>query len=348
MTWRDGLWTVVLVSVVGSLAAQELPPLPATSPVWTGFSRPEGLELVDPESGWQVAGAMTYGNTFLVSDGVLAAHQLFGGADAELGLNAWSAARSAEPDADLWALDTETVRWDLEAQRGLSDGWSVGFRATLLSHRGTGIDSLPRWWHDLIGVGDGGRNLVADGGSFSAVAGSAGGLAESGETTRFGPVTAWVGHRWGDAGRGHRISGAVAAATGSGGLAGDGWSVGVRWHGWQRWSRWSLSGGAGWTEHTGSLVGERSATATGHLWFGGAWHVGEQWALEGLVRGDQSPWRDLVDAGPGEATGEMAFGLRWDHSEDWRIQASFIEDVPGSGAAPDFAVAIRVTHRSGG
>jgi hypothetical protein len=344
---RRQWWLAALVLVGGQspVGAQELPPLPATSPVWADFSRPEGLELVDPGDGWQVAGVLSYGNTFLVSDAVLVAHQGLGGADEMLGLPAWDAARSAEPGAKLWSLDTESLRWDLEAQRGFGDAWSAGFRVTLLSRHGTGVDGLPRWWHDVIGVGDGGRDLVADGGSFVAVAGSGGSVEAAGDSTRSGPFTAWVGRSRGASRLGHRISVAVAAGVGGGGLAGDGWSLGLRWHAWRRWSTWSVSGGAGWTEHTGTLVGDTSAAATAHLWFGGAWRVGGAWSVEGLVRGDQSPWRDLLKTGPGEATAEMAFGLRWDPADAWRVQVSFIEDMPGSGAAPDFAVAFRVTRR---
>ncbi|MDO3379672.1 DUF3187 family protein [Geoalkalibacter halelectricus] len=58
-------------------------------------------------------------------------------------------------------FDGETYRMILALRRGLASGWEAGIDLSLVGHHGGGLDRLIERWHDLLGVGKGGRHRRA-------------------------------------------------------------------------------------------------------------------------------------------------------------------------------------------
>jgi len=352
---RSRRWTVrrrrrrapALAAATAALAAlavasaAEPPPLLATHPLAVAGARPAGLELLAPDrERWTLSLTLAYGNSFAVDEDVHRAHLDVDGPGRPLSDDALAvaAARGAR-----YAIDAETVVTALEATGPVGRRLYAGVRLPWWRIGGTAVDPLPRRWHELLGIGDGGRDLYPDGETVVWMPGSDRALSLSDPVSGMGDVAAWLGRTF-PAGRlEHRIWLAATAPTGSHPLLdGDGLRLGLRWA--TAWSgrRWSLSGGLGVTGGSGDTVLGGPRRTTGHGWLAAGLEVGDRLRLDGLVRVDGSPYSDLHGPPADQVTAELAVGATVRLGPRHRLQLALGEDRPVRGFVPDFSVQVRL------
>ncbi len=334
---------VLFVSLCSASAlAQEAPFLAAVSPLWAGHLRPEGLELHDPGTpGWTFSASYAYGNTFFVSPEIVETHIEIDGVDANLSQEALDQARYLWPQADLYAIDTETSRFDLEAAY-TSDRWFGGVRVPVWSMGGTHLDGWPSGTHDLLGVSNNGREFFPEGRTAVALMppGGSSWSFDGKQSARVMGLAGWAGRRWsvGENG-GQRAWVALSAPVDDDGPWGDvGSSGGVRWSISNRWGGLGLYGGLGWTFQGGDAGTLGDAANTFHAWGGADISLGKRWALLTMVRIDDSVFADVDPGKSGRATGEFAIGFAAPLGSNLRLQLVLGEDFPGMGMAPDFSI----------
>ncbi len=325
-----------------SATAQETPPLAAVSPLWAGHLRPEGMELqVLDHQGWTFSVSYAYGNTFFVSPDIVETHIEINGVGADLTQEALDQALYLWPQSDLYSLDTETSRFDIEA--GYSSGrWFGGVRVPVWSFGGTHLDDWPSGMHDLLGVSNGGREFFPEGRTVVALMppGGRSWSFEGEQSARVMGLTGWGGRRWsmGENG-GQRVWVALSAPVDDDGPWGNmGSSGGVRWSISKGWDGLGLYGGLGWTHQGGDAGTLGDAADTFHAWGGADISLGKRWALLTMFRVDDSVFADVDPGKAGRATGEFAIGFAAPVGKSVRLQLVLGEDFPGMGMAPDFSI----------
>lgn len=324
------------------VVAQEAPSLAAVSPLWAGRLRPEGKELLDVGAlGWTFSVSYAYGNTFLVSPEIVETHTEINGVGANLNQEALDRARYLWPQADLYAVDVETSRFDLEAEYSTGE-WYGGLRVPVWSMGGTRLDGWPTGTHDLLGVSNNGREFFPEGRTFVALMPPGGGSwsFEGKQGARVMGLIGWGGRRWsfGENG-GRRVWFAFSAPGADDGPWGDtGWSGGLRWSISNRWSNIGVYGGLGWTCQGGKAGTLGDAADTFHAWAGTDISLGKGWALLALVRIDDSVFADVDPGKAGRTTGEFAVGFAAPLGKSVRLQLVLGEDFPGMGMPPDFSI----------
>lgn len=322
--------------------AQETPPLVAVSPLWAGHLRPEGMELQGLDhQGWTFSASYAYGNTFFVSPEIVETHVEINGAGADLTREALDRARYLWPQADLFAIDTETSRFDFEAGYA-SDRWFGGFRVPVWSMGGTHLDGWPSGTHDVLGVSDGGREFFPEGRTVVALMplGGRSWSFDGKQSAQVMALTGWAGRRWslGENG-GQRVWVTLSAPVDSDGPWGDtGSSGGVRWSISNRWGGLGLYGGLGWTSQGGEAGTLGDAADTFHAWGGADISIGKDWAALALFRFDDSIFSDVDPGKAGRTTGEFAVGVAAPLGSSLRFQLVLGEDFPGMGMSPDFSI----------
>lgn len=333
---------LALMLCVSGVAAQEAPFLAAVSPLWAGHLRPEGLEMQDvgPE-GWTFSASYAYGNTFFSSPEIIEAHTEIDGIGSDLTQEAIERAQYLWPDADLFMIDTETSRFDIEA-RYASTRWYGGVRVPVWSFGGTHLDGWPSGTHNVLGVSNNGREYFPEGRTVVALNPSGGQSwsFDGNQSARVMQLTGWAGRRWsiGENG-GHRVWVTLSAPIEDDGPWGDrGTSGGVRWAVTNRWGGLGLYGGLGWTFQGGDAGTLGSASDTFHAWGGLDISLGKNWALLTMFRFDDSVFADVDPGKAGRTTGEFAIGFAAPLGESLRLQLVLGEDFPGMGMAPDFSI----------
>ncbi len=338
----------VLASTAG-VVAQETPPLAAVSPLWAGHLRPEGMELQNPEhQGWTFSASYAYGNTFFVSPEIVETHVEIDGAGADLGQEAVEQARYLWPQADLYAIDTETSRFDLEAGYA-SERWFGGVRVPVWRFGGTHLDGWPSGTHDVLGVSNSGREFFPEGRTVVALMppGGRSWSFDGQQDARVMTLTGWGGRRWslGENG-GQRVWVALSAPVDSDGPWGAGaWSGGVRWSISKGWSGFGLYGGLGWSLQGGDSGTLGDAADTFHAWGGADISLGRDWALLTMFRFDDSIFAGVDPGKAGRTTGEFAIGVAAPLGKSLRLQLVLGEDFPGMGMPPDFSIQGRIVWR---
>ena len=223
-------------------------------------------------------------------------------------------------------------------------GWRAGVRLPWWRRGGTGLDALPGWWHERLGLADGGRDLYPEGESLVVLDGGGRAASRRGRAEGPGRVEVWLGREL-DAGAAvaHRLwLSAGPPASGGPGLGNRGWSAGLRW-GMRRTTergRLDLGLGATWQEGPGRLV--PSSDLTWHGWLGYGRRLTRRLGAGAVIRVDGSPVDDRLDGRPGEATVEASIGPTFDVGGGVILQLALGEDLPDVGLAPDFSVQLRL------
>lgn len=337
-----GIFCLGLMVIATGVAAQEAPYLAAVSPLWTGHLRPEGLEMQEIETeGWTFSASYAYGNTFFASSEVVETHNEIDGIGADISQEAFDQARYLWPEANLFMVDTETSRFDIEATYA-SARWFGGLRVPVWSFGGTHLDGWPTGTHEVLGVSNNGREYFPEGRTVVVLDPAVGQSwsFDGKQSARVLQVTGWAGRRWsfGENGR-QRLWVALSAAVDDGNPWGEsGSSGGVRWAISNRWGGLGLYGGVGWTFQGGDAGTLGSAADTFHAWGGLDISLGKDWALLTMFRIDDSVFADVDPGKAGRTTGEFAIGFSAPLSESLRLQLVLGEDFPGMGMAPDFSI----------
>jgi len=76
---------------------------------------------------------------------------------ARLGFDVANNFASAQRGSESIFLDGESRRIELGANRGIGNGWEVGFSLPWISYSGGSLDSFIEQWHSTFGLPDGGR-----------------------------------------------------------------------------------------------------------------------------------------------------------------------------------------------
>lgn len=333
--------TALLASL--PLVAQEMPPLVSVSPLWAGFLRPEGLELQRPEGqGWHFAVGFAYGNTAQYSPEVVYAHDASSGVGSALDTETVNSARELWPTADIFAVDTEVLRFDLEARYSFVSRWEVGIRLPVWKLGGTIADEWPSWLHDAIGVSNNGRDSFPNGQTFIALRPQSGGSWDLTEETSAEILGAslWGARSWGIGENGwHRLWLTVSAPGSDSDAFGEmGWGTGLRWAVGAQSGGVGYYGGVGWTKQGGQAASLGDAADTFHAWLGVSASLGKGWSAEAMFRADGSPFADVDDGKAGRSTGEFAIGLSVALGSQVRWHLALGEDFPGMGMNPDFSI----------
>jgi len=343
--------TVVVLLVVSSvgLMAQEMPPLAAVSPLWIGHLRPEGLELQEIEDqGWTFSASYAYGNSFFASPEITQTHAEINGIGADLTQEVLDQSRYLWPQIDLFTIDTEASRFDIEAAYAWGR-WFGGMGVPVWRFGGTRLDGWPTGTHDLLGVSNNGREYFPEGRTTVVLMPSDGGLwsFEGSQSTQVMGLNGWGGLRWsfGNGGR-QKLWLAFSAPVGSDGPWGNrGWNGGPRWSISSRWGGLGLYGGLGWTHQGGDAGTLGDAADTFHGWGGADISLGRNWALLVMFRIDDSVFADVASGKAGRTTGEFALGFAAPLGREVRFQLVLGEDFPGMGMPPDFSIQGRLIWR---
>lgn len=347
---RAFVLVIVGVGIGTAVSAQESAPLAATSPLWLGHLRPEGLEVEFPDRGWTVHAGVAYGNTFSISPELLQLHREAGRTGEALDPSELAEARGRWPEAGLHAVDTEVVRLNVAASVQ-GDRWFGGGRISSWRLGGTALDRWPDAVHDAWGLSDQGRPLFPDGQSLVAVlpSGSPGWAQFRGDGARLVDATAWVGRCWATgSGRRHRLWLTVSRPVTNELTSETSSNAGLRWAYSKRWSGSGFHGGVGWTVQGGRAGDLGPASETWHGWLGADVDLGRGWSALVTARVDQSVFADVAPAKPGRATGAFAFGVGIPlPAAGWRLRLSFGEDFPGMGIPPDFSIQSALQWRPG-
>lgn len=321
--------------------AFEPPPLLPTHPLAVAGARPAGLELVRPdERRWTLSLTLAYGNSFAMDDDVHRAHLEVDGPGRSLSDDALAAA--AARGARL-AIDAETVVTALEATGPVGRRLYAGVRLPWWRIGGTAIDALPRRWHELLGVDDGGRPLHPDGETVIWLRSGDRSPCRAGAGSGLGDAAAWLGRTFSGGLLDHRVWLAATVPTGSHPqLDGDGLRLGLRWAAAWRRDRWSFAGGLGVTAGTADTVLGGSRRTTGHGWIAAGVEMGRSLRLDALVRVDGSPYSDLPGPPADQVTAELAIGATVRLGPRHRLQLALGEDRPDRGFVPDFSLQVRL------
>ena len=347
--WLVAVLTGCTGIVSGSVAAQEPAPLAAVSPLWVGHLRPEGLELDDTRTrGWIFALSFAYGNTFSTAGEVIDIHNDLDGPGEPLSREVFDRTREVFPERDVYSIDTEIGRLDLEAMWSGAE-WFAGVRAPIVSVGGSPMDSWATWMHDFLGVSNAGRDFFPERRTVVALAPVDGGdwWIDDDQGFRLTAVTGWGGRRWavGDHGF-HRLWATISTAVGGNDPWGDGgFSTGLRWAFGSRSDSLGWYGGLGWTVQGGDAGTLGKAADTFHAWLGGDISLGKNWALLALFRADGSVFADVDPGKAGRTTGEFALGFAAPLGEAWRLRMVLGEDFPGMGIPPDFSIQAAVVWK---
>lgn len=338
---RVALVLLLLLCSVG-LSAQEVAPLAAVSPLWVGHLRPEGLELQGADNqGWTFSASYAYGNTFFVSPEIIQLHTEISGAGADLSSEVLDQARQIWSQSDLYSIDTETSRFDLEAAYS-SGGWFGGARMPVWRLGGTALDGLPSSAHEFLSVSNSGREFFPDGRTRVVLMPPEGGSwsIDGKQSARVIGLAGWGGRRWavGESGH-HRLWVAVSAPFDRDGPWGaTGWNGGLRWSISNRWGGLGVYGGLGWTHQGGQAGTLGDAADTFHFWAGTDISLGKGWGFLMLFRIDDSVFADVDPGKAGRTTGEFALGFAAPLASKLRLHLVLGEDFPGMGMAPDFSI----------
>ncbi len=342
----------VLPALLAGLATAQQPPPPLAPvlPFDLPHAVPHGLELLPPPGAgrWRLALTTAYGNTFSGTHQVARSHLAVDDPGTPLSPGALACAELNWPNDVFYLLDTEVVRLELEAARGLGHGWSAGARLPWWRLGGTGLDSLPQQVHRTLGIAAPGRELYPDGQSLVVVRiPGRGSVVLSSEERRLGNLTAWFARDLPPTGRlRHRLRVSVSAPTaGTTPLGAPGWDVGLGWDGELDLGRVTVEGGLAWTRQGGTTVLGEDAADTWHTWGSLTLPVTSRLGAGFIARLDSSPLRNAEAGRLGDPRATFALGPTFQLSPSLLLQLALGEDVPGVGVTPDFSVQTRLLWR---
>ncbi len=337
----SALAAAIAVLAAPAAGAVEPPPLLPTHPLTVAGARPAGLELVPPDEGrWTLSLTLAYGNSFAMDDEVHRAHLDEDGPGRPLSDDALAAAAAR---GARYAIDAETVVTAIEATGPVGRRLYAGIRLPWWRIGGTVVDPLPRRWHELLGIDDGGRLLYPDGQSVVWVPAGNGSSARAEPGAGLGDAAVWLGRTFSGRRLESRVWLAATVPTGSHPqLDGDGLRLGLRWAASWSGNRWSFAGGLGVTGGAGETILGGSRRTAGHGWIAAGVETGASLRLDVLVRVDGSPYRDLLGPPADQVTAELAIGATLRLGPRHRLQLALGEDRPDRGLVPDFSLQVRL------
>jgi len=340
---------LLLAGILLPEASAEVPPLAAVSPLRIGVLQPQGLELqLEGDPGWSCAFSTAYGNSFSFSPEVLEAHRIIDGRGRPMSPEAFEFAVRNFPGADLYAVDAEVLRIDLEVSFQALSGFFAGGRLSSFELGGTGLDSWPESLHSFLGIDDNGREAFPRGETFigTAPAGESWMVSDE-ESLRPVSIEIWGGRRW-ELGKQawHRawISFGIPLSE-MHGFGARKPSIGIRWMAGRSFSALSVYGGLGFSLGGGDAGTLGNAENCFHYWAGLSLPLGKDVDAELMARIDDSPFERVDPGKAGRSTGEFAVGLSFPLSQPLRLALALGEDFPGMGLPPDFSLQCRLLWR---
>ena len=238
-------------------------------------------------------------------------------------------------------LDGETALYGLHFDRRLGERWELGAELPWVVHSGGAFDGLIDGWHDLFGLPDGGRPLVARNQlEYRIQLLDADGFELDRRRADLGDLRVWLGRRWQLDGprsaglRGHvkLPTGSVSALSGSG-AADLALSFNYLDRALLQGLRTTLSLGAGlvWLGD-GDLLPSRQERwlATGHL--GLSTRLGRRLALIGQLDAHSAPFEAALSQ-LGETVLQGTLGGRVALGERYALELAVVEDLNGALAA---------------
>jgi hypothetical protein len=258
------------------------------------------------------------------------------------------------PDDDLFRIDVEGNRNDIQVSRGFGNGYAFNIRISSIDVGGPNWDAVSTNFHNLVGIEQNDRLTFPRGQTLVYVRTPEQAIELRNELDGSGMADAGLSFS-GPAGRfaggEHRWVASLDLPTGDEGTLGGsgGWDVGLRgfstWRAGRGFVR--LANGFTWLDRNGSWLGVKRNN-TWHVYLEYSRALTRRLAFRLATRSDESPLADFTPSRVGRQSWLFYLGARVKIGDDSWITLDFGEDESSFGLGPDFSFHVQLGTRIGG